>query len=148
MKRSHFIWTLLLVVAAASPGVAQGGAGASQGESFYLEQAIRDGQYEHQLRFARASDEMDFWNDQRAFEQELFSSSPEHYRMYLMGKRRSYMEHQGACQAACGHGDYYLRQASFYLQHNSGADSDLLTLTPLKGERGWEVTYAPINQQR
>ena len=144
MKRGTYIWILLLLAAAsAAPLGAQEAAVPASGEQFFLDRAFRDAAYEHKLRFSRTADEIDFWNDQRTFEQRLYQSNPALYRAYLKGKRISYRKHQESCRGTCGHGDYYLRQASFYLQYDSGDAGDFLTLTQLEGDRGWEVSYAP-----
>jgi hypothetical protein len=148
LKRGTYIWiTLLLAAAAVAPLSAQEVAGPPSGEQFFVDRAFRDATYEHELRFSRTADEIDFWNDQRAFEQRLFQANPLQYRAYLQGKRLSYREHQDSCKGTCGHGDYYLRQASFYLQYDSGDEGDFLTLTQLEGDRGWEVSYAPANHK-
>lgn len=142
MQRSRIICTFLLVTATLFGVSGQDDRGLSTGEQFYQDRAFTDAKYEHQLQFARTADEIDFWNDQRTFEQQLFQKHPARYRTYLKAKRISYMKHQGVCKGSCGHGDYYLRQASFYLQYNATEESDFLTLIQLKGDRGWEVSYS------
>lgn len=111
----------------------------------YTALAGRDAAYEHSLVFTKPVDEADFWNDQRDFEQGLLEHNPEFYRNYLQGKKDSYLRHREICDLHCSHGDYYYRQASFYLQHDSGNDGALLTLIRSKQTGVWEVSYADGN---
>lgn len=113
----------------------------------YTALAGRDAAYEHRLAFAKPVDEADFWNDQRVFEQGLLEYNPEYYRRYLQGKRAAYLSHRETCDSRCSHGDYYYRQASFYLQHDSGDTGALLTLIRSKQTGVWEVTFADGNRQ-
>ena len=104
--------------------------------------ASRDAEYEHSLVFTTSVDEADYWNDQRAFEQKLLERNPANYRSYLQGKKKSYLRHGETCSSQCGHGDYYYRQASFYMQHNSGGEGMLLTLIKSESTGVWKLSYA------
>jgi hypothetical protein len=102
---------------------------------------MRDAAIEHRLRFAQPADEVDYWNDQRAFEQRLYEQYPDHYRLYLAGKKLAYQRHQQACNTSCSHGDYYYRQASFYMQYDPGDQEAILTFYKAAATDGWEVSY-------
>jgi hypothetical protein len=119
------------------------GAGTAHKEAFTT-LAIRDADYEHNLVFTNSVDEADYWNDQRVFEQKLLERNPSFYMRYLQGKKNSYSKHRESCDSRCAHGDYYYRQASFYLQYNSGDDGVFLTLTQSKNAEGWKVSYADM----
>ena len=100
-----------------------------------------DADIEHRLSFSQPADEVDYWNDQRAFEQQLFEQYPDHYRTYLAGKKLAYQRHQKSCNTSCSHGDYYYRQASFYLQYEHGDQQAILTFYKAEATEGWEVSY-------
>jgi len=108
----------------------------------YAALAARDAEYEHELVFLNSVDEADYWNDQRVFEQKLLERNPAFYRRYLQGKKKSYSKHRESCDSQCAHGDYYFRQASFYLQYNSGEDGVFLTLIQSGNAGGWKVSFA------
>ena len=118
-------------------------SGLTEGEWFYFERAGEDAAYEHQLHFVNPSDEADFWNDQRRFEQDLSRKNLGHYQAYRKGKKMAYLEHTEVCRSADGHGDYYLRQASMYMQYDAGDQHPYMTFSELKRGRGWEVSYLP-----
>lgn len=140
MQKCKFIWILCLASLVAYQSAGQDITGLASEEQRYLDQAFRDAEYEQELVFSSQTDEQDFWNDQRAFEQALFHKHPDSYRVYLYGKHVAYLNHGESCSEACGHGDYYFRQASFYSQFNHRDKEVLLTLIQLKGDRGWEVS--------
>jgi hypothetical protein len=118
----------------------------TESEWFYMEQAARDAEYEHQVQFKNQSDEIDFWTDQRRFEQALSQKDIRSFKAYRKGKKLAYQKHTEGCNAACGHGDYYARQASMYLQYDSGDAHSYLTFSELERGRGWEVSYMPIQK--
>lgn len=118
----------------------------TESEWFYMEQATRDAEYEHQLHFKNQSDEIDFWTDQRRFEQALSQKDMGNYKAYRKGKKLAYLKHTVVCKTTCGHGDYYLRQASLYLQYDSGDVHSYLTFSELERGRGWEVSYLPVQK--
>ena len=140
VQKCKSIWIFFLAILVAYQSAGQDIAGLASDEQRYLEQAFRDAEHEQGLVFSNQSDEQDFWNDQRAFEQTLFHKHPDSYRVYLYGKHIAYLDHLESCSEACGHGDYYFRQASFYSQFNYRDKEVLLTLIQLKGDRGWEVS--------
>jgi hypothetical protein len=129
-------------------GMASDLSGFTEMELFYIAQAGRDASYEHQLHFAHQSDEIDFWNDQRRFEQELSQSDLQHYLAYRSGKKMAYLKHTEVCQTECGHGDYYLRQASLYLQFDAGDQRPYMTFSEVKRGRGWEISYLPTQNNQ
>lgn len=110
-------------------------------DQFFYEKAGKDARIEHNQRFVSLADETDFWDDQRAYEQDLFTANLQAYQIYLRGKRAAYLRHQADCSQECVHGDYYNRQAAFYLQFNPKSENGFMTLTQLQGHRGWELTY-------
>ena len=110
-------------------------------EWFYIEKAMQDAVYEHDLHFKNQSDEIDFWTDQRRFEQALSQKNLRDYRAYRQGKKLAYLQHTEVCKITCGHGDFYLRQASMYLQFDEGTTHSYVTFSELERGRGWEVSY-------
>lgn len=141
MEKRYFIWIYCLIIAITYPSMAQEVTRLTSEEQRHLERALADAAYEQELRFSSLADEVDFWNDQRAFEQALFQRHPEFYEVYLYGKHIAYQEHLEDCSVQCGHGDYFQRQASFYSQYTARDEGVFLTLTQMKDARGWEVSY-------
>ena len=142
LKKGASIWFLILAGVSLAPIWAQGPSGNSTHKEPYAALASRDAEYEHRLVFSTSVDEADYWNDQRVFEQQLLERSPGNYRSYLQGKKNSYLKHRETCGVQCGHGDYYHRQASFYMQYDSGDNGVILTLIQSRNAGGWEVSYA------
>lgn len=140
MRPSNFIWIFCLIGAVTYQVAGQDVVSMASEEQLYLERAMRDADHEHNMRFSRHADEVDFWNDQRDFEQKLFQSHSGNYKAYLYGKHLAYLSHREDCSSECGHGDYYRRQASFYSQFNSRNGDTFLTLTRLEDDLGWEVS--------
>ncbi|MEJ2584537.1 MAG: hypothetical protein P8Z38_05665 [Robiginitalea sp.] len=144
MKNVAFIWFLFLSGVSHAPLFAQAPSGSTASIEAYAALASRDAEYEHGIVFSKSGDEADYWNDQRVFEQKLLERNPLSYRSYLQGKKMAYLKHGEICDTRCGHGDYYYRQASFYLQYNTGDDGVFLTLIQSENAGGWEVTYAGV----
>ncbi len=140
MRTWKFIWIFCLASVVTYQSAGQEFTRLASEEQRYLDRALRDAEHEQGLVFSSQSDEHDFWNDQRAFEQALFYKHPDYYRIYLYGKHVAYLNHLETCTQECGHGDYFFRQASFYSQFNYRDKEVLLTLIQLKGDRGWEVS--------
>ncbi|MGB5315291.1 MAG: hypothetical protein WBN56_04770 [Robiginitalea sp.] len=147
MNSKTLILQLLLLNATLFPVLAQESSSVTdmerltESEWFHLELATRDAEYEHQLHFKNQSDEIDFWTDQRRFEQALSQRDLRDYKAYRKGKKLSYLKHTEVCKITCGHGDFYLRQASMYLQFDDGSAHSYMTFSELKRGRGWEVSY-------
>lgn len=118
----------------------------SKSEWFYMEQAAKDAEYEHGLQFKTQSDEIDFWTDQRRFEHALSKKNLQSYKAYRQGKKLAYLKHTEVCKVTCGHGDFYLRQASLYLQFDAGTSHSYVTFSELERGRGWEVSYVLEDQ--
>lgn len=141
------ILLMLLLHVALIPVVAQENSGVSdvkhfsQIALFYMDQAERDALYEHGVQFKNQSDEIDFWTDQRRFEQALAQKDIRDYKAYRHGKKLAYLKHTEVCKATCGHGDFYLRQASLYLQYDETMGHSYITFSELERGRGWEVSY-------
>jgi hypothetical protein len=148
LKTGAVIWFLILSGACFIPVSAQEPGGGGVEVMACVNLAIRDAEHEHKLVFAKSVDEADYWNDQRAFEQQMLERNPAHYRSYLQGKKKSYLKHKDTCGSGCSHGDYYHRQASFYLQYDSGEKGPFLTLIQSENTKGWEVSYAIGKQHR
>jgi len=142
LKKGASIGLLLLAGVSLAPLWAQELSGTKTQIEAYVALAIRDADYEHGLVFSKPVDETDFWNDQRVFEQKLLERNPAYYMSYLQGKKKSYSKHRETCDPKCGHGDYYDRQASFYLQYDTSDDGVFLTLIKSENEGGWEVSFA------
>ena len=138
----------MLAGACLFPVSAQELAGSTTQDSAYEDLALRDAEHEHALVFSKTGDEADYWNDQRIFEQQILKRNPAHYRSYLQGKRKSYLKHGETCSSGCKHGDYYYRQASFYLQYDSGDQSSFLTLVQSEKAGVGEVSFAVGKQHR
>lgn len=147
MKKGVVIWFLILTGACLIPISAQEIEVSATEVLAHAALAVRDAEYEHSLVFAKSLDETDYWNDQRIFEQQMLERNPALYRSYLQGKKKSYLKHREACGAQCGHGDYYYRQASFYLQYDSGDQGSFLTLKQSENAAGWEVSYADVKHR-
>ena len=142
MKKGVVIWFLILTWACFIPVSAQEFEGSTTEGLAFAALAVRDAEHEHRLVFEKSVDEADYWNDQRIFEQQMLERNPAHYRSYLNGKKKSYLKHREICGSKCGHGDYYYRQASFYMQYDSGEKGSFLTLIQSENADGWEVSYA------
>lgn len=153
MNQKSFILPILLLstaffsVIAQENGLATAITGHTEMEWFYMEKAVQDAAYEHQLRFTHQADEIDFWNDQRRFEQVLSQTNLKHYQAYRKGKKTAYLTHTEVCKVACGHGDYYLRQASLYLQFDDSDQHPYMTFSEVKRGRGWQVSYLPAHNE-
>lgn len=147
MKKGALIGSLVLAGVFLAPLWAQVPSSAAAQTGAYAALATRDAEYEHQLVFSNSVDEADYWNDQRVFEQKLLEQNPAFYRRYLQSKKKSYSKHRENCGSQCIHGDYYYRQASFYLQYDSGNGEVLLTLIQSENAEGWKVSLADSRQQ-
>ncbi|WP_297760600.1 hypothetical protein [uncultured Muriicola sp.] len=123
MKRSI---TLLLILITCLPwGLrAQEEKGGESVISFYRSMAIEDALLEQSLNFALEEDEMDYWKDQRNFENNLKQENYTAYKTYIFFKSRSYLEHKQGCDIATKHGKGYKKQASFYATHAQRSLSD------------------------
>jgi hypothetical protein len=147
LKKGVSIWLLFLAGVSLAPLWAQEPSGSKTyiNAEAYQALAMRDAEYEHRLVFTSSVDEADFWDDQRVFEQKLLERKPANYMSYLQAKKESYLKHGETCNSVCGHGDYYYRQASFYMQYDSGSKGVLLTLIKSESTGVWELSYADGN---
>ncbi|MBO0323789.1 hypothetical protein J0X14_15875 [Muricauda sp. CAU 1633] len=82
---------------------------------FYERLAERDAAYEQSVQFSNEQDERDYWNDQKNFENLLQQKNPKAYQVYISNKAPSYIDHIEQCQSECVHGDFYKREAAFFL---------------------------------
>lgn len=113
---------VLLVFSGISGARAQTATKDLESRRFFIRQAQLDARYEQEVRLNGEQEELDFWLDQRAFERLLYRENTEAYKVYIRAKRDAYAGHQAHCNDTCGHGDYYFRHASYYLQ--LGSDSE------------------------
>jgi hypothetical protein len=81
---------------------------------FIQKLAMEDAHYEHSLVFSRRDDEMDFWGDQKNYEQELKISDPQKYFAYIAAKKEAYEQQALYCDQQCKHGSYYQLRALYY----------------------------------
>lgn len=132
--KPHFALYCWLTATVACWG--QAGGDAQNPHQFYAEQARTDGLTEQELTFAIEKDEWDYWKDQRAYERQLYIKDAASYAAYIRSKKDVYAAHQPLCSDACGHGDYYFIQASFYLQFGQ-EDAALMSRT----EAGTPVSF-------
>lgn len=96
---------------------AQGGTKASL--QFFEDKAWQDATFEQGLHWSNAEDELDFWKDQRKFEERLMKSDRAAYLAYLSQKKEAYLQHRESCDKSCEHGDFYYLQASYYTQYKA-----------------------------
>jgi anthranilate/para-aminobenzoate synthase component I len=96
--------------------------------ALYANRAWQDAAYEQQINWITEDDEMDYWTDQRNFENILHKAYPEGFQVYINNKRAAYREHQLQCGDNCDHGDYYQLQASYYFQNGVPMAADSLYL--------------------
>ena len=80
------------------------------------QRAQADATYEQRVQWQTPEDELDYWTDQRNFEEVLEKRFFQGYQTYIRTKQAVYRDHRAFCAAACGHGDYYELQAAFYAQ--------------------------------
>lgn len=109
----HLISHIFLLGLLMAPAL---GRAQKEAHSFFTKMGNSDGLYEQGVRFSAEQDELDYWNDQRAFEKALLRQKPEAYRDYLLAKQAVYAAHRTLCDLTCKHGDYYWLQAAFYIQ--------------------------------
>ncbi|NNE02269.1 MAG: hypothetical protein HKN52_03805 [Eudoraea sp.] len=87
--------------------------------AFYTAMAKKDALFEQAIQLDAEDDEVDFWNDQKKFEQDLKHKDYTAYKAYLQGKNEAYNLHEQHCDTSCKHGEYYNLQASFYYTYGS-----------------------------
>jgi hypothetical protein len=87
--------------------------------AFYTAMAQKDALFEQAIHLDAEEDEVDFWNDQKKFEQDLKQKNYTAYKAYLQGKNEAYNLHEQDCDTSCKHGEYYKLQASFYYTYGS-----------------------------
>ena len=85
--------------------------------SYYQKRAEEDAKYEQQFSAKTKVEEEAFWNDQKAYEENLKQQDKKAYRAYMTGKRNAYINHYEHCDHHCHHSDYYHHHASFYYRY-------------------------------
>ncbi|WP_345005538.1 hypothetical protein [Snuella lapsa] len=83
-------------------------------DSYYKRRALEDAKYEQQFKADNEANELAFWEDQKAYEEELKARDRKAYRAYMRRKRKAYAEHYGHCDHHCHHSDRYYHHATFY----------------------------------
>ena len=84
--------------------------------TFFMEKALEDAVYEHNIQLTNTEDEIDFWNDQRNYERALKKLSYTAYQVYVNTKLEAYDNHRLICDAPQNHSKHYLQQANFYAE--------------------------------
>lgn len=134
MKPGILLLSLLCALLATTTGWAQ-----KDQDSFFRQMGLTDGRFEQRMQFVDAQDEMDYWKDQRTFEQSLQGQKPEAYRSYILAKREVYSEHRSHCHPKCPHGNYYWLQASYYAQFGSEVTPRFAQLEQKQsGNKSWQ----------
>jgi len=114
----HNVWLLFIVVLCLPVELfSQDSYEKANRLSFFEQRARQDAKQEQSLQLKYEEDQIDYWTDQRNFENELKKLSYKVYQVYLKGKRDAYSEHEEQCGGHCDHGDYYYLQADFYFQY-------------------------------
>ena len=85
--------------------------------SYYEQRALEDAKYEQNLTLDNVDDEVDFWEDQRNYEQELKKRDKKAYKAYMKSKRDAYMAHREHCDHSCHHSDHYYHHTHFYYSY-------------------------------
>lgn len=93
--------------------------------SFYFRQGQNDATLEQSLVFSSEQDELDYWKDQRAYEQALQERNKREFTAYILAKQLVYSAHDHSSTKACEHGDYFHLRASYYAQFVS-EDAEVL----------------------
>lgn len=122
---------MILCLSATAPLLAQGSS-PEAGGSFFAQQALEDAVFEQLQVFEFEKDESDFWQDQRAYERQLYQVNPSAFGEYVIAKRNAYRAHQPLCDQSCGHGDYYYLQLAYYMQFGD-SEGAFLALTDGSG---------------
>ncbi|MER3376126.1 MAG: hypothetical protein RIM83_15915 [Allomuricauda sp.] len=83
--------------------------------TFFEQLALKDADYEQSLVLSNEKDELDFWEDQKRYEQDLMKSDEAAYRSYMKAKKEAYHEHFQSCSNVCNHSKQNLKRAEEYL---------------------------------
>jgi hypothetical protein len=84
---------------------------------FFEQRAYADAVYEHEMEWKSEEDGVDYWSDQRNFEEALEKNDHQAYQVYLHSKRAAYIAHRDKCTSETSHGEYYQLHAAFYYQY-------------------------------
>ena len=107
---------LLTCLAFSLVGAAQEAMSGPDNLNFYFQQGQKDATLEQSLFFTNEQDELDYWVDQRIYEQALQKKSPREFTAYMLAKQLVYLRYAHTCSQTCEHGDYFHLQASYYSQ--------------------------------
>jgi len=121
MKRLGFV-VLLLIFGYSNSLLAQDSNENPNLEkaTFYEQRAKEDAAYEQSLVLNNEKDELDFWKDQKRYEQDLKKSDEAAYSSYMKAKKRAYHEHFQKCSGTCNHTRQNLKRAKEYLSPSNG----------------------------
>ena len=89
-------------------------------ESYYKTRALEDAKYEQQFKAETKAEEETFWDDQKAYEEDLKRKDKRAYKAYMRGKKDAYKSHYAHCDNHCHHSDHYYHHASFYYYRYDG----------------------------
>lgn len=95
---------------------AQGTEEKQKALTFFMEKALEDATYEQNIKLSSLEDEIDFWKDQRNYEQALKKKSYTGYQVYVNTKLEAYENHSLVCETPQKHGGHYFLQANFYAE--------------------------------
>ncbi|WP_411029649.1 hypothetical protein [Spongiimicrobium sp. 3-5] len=131
MERKIHTARLLVIALGCLPFVLQAQGKAEHGDSFtyFTELAKSDAALEHSMRHLNASDEMDYWVDQKNFEKAIKKQSYSGYATYLEGKRDAYLQHKQECNKHGSHSTYYFQMAAFYVKYGTPRTTYVTSLT-------------------
>ncbi|MBO0323790.1 hypothetical protein J0X14_15880 [Muricauda sp. CAU 1633] len=120
MKRSGFV-LFLLIFTFSNSILAQNHDGNPNAKkmSFYSQLAQKDAAYEQSLVLHSEKDELDFWKDQKRYEQDLKKSDEAAYRTYMKEKIEAYHQHFASCSISCYHTKQHLEKAKTYLSYSN-----------------------------
>ncbi len=113
MKRS-FLHILQLLFLLPFLGFAQYGEAAND-TKFFFDLGLKDAKHELSILNSIEEDAVDFWSDQRVFEELLHKKSPSFHQSYLNGKSVVYRQHQIHCGERCSHSEEFSRQIAYYI---------------------------------
>lgn len=129
------IWSAIVCLALLLPLIGWGQAMPEQDQiAFYKNLGIQDAKQELAFVGVDQEDELDYWKDQKAFEQLLKKQNQQTYQAYIDGKYLVYAQHQLHCGGKCTHSRVLEAQKAFYVL-NGTAGKDLETMVFGRGRK-------------
>lgn len=115
--RARFLHSMLLLLLIPTVSFAQE---KSLRIDFYYGLGMKDATHELSMNNVDVDDELDFWFDQKQFEQLLKTKNTAHYKAYLNGKYQVYRKYQLLHGEGSFQSEALRKQMAFYLtQGNS-----------------------------